>query len=357
MNMPGSWSEWETELQAHAGEALAMARRLGTPEAMYAVLNCQLIITTGPAAADQHLAVADELITLAEQSGDEASGLLARHFVYLSMMQKGNIAAAVAAYQRFAELAEIHQIPYVTWMVATERVSESLRQGDLAAAERLLADADRVWPNSTVVTQQLFTLRREQGRSAEITRQVLDLHAQDPVLTVWTILEVLIRIESGTMRGIRETVQTLVGDWIFRPQGIEWLRSMSWLSEAVAYIDDAESAAALYDTLLPFADLNLAMTASDQIGGSVAHYLGLLAGAMRRWPEADRHFRDAYARNAEWGNRLFLAHTAYAWVESKIERGIIDAESRTLLDDAERQSDEMGLTVLSDRCRRLRERL
>ena len=43
--------------------------------------------------------------------------------------------------------------------------------------------------------------------------------------------------------------------------------------------------------------------------GAVARYLGLLAAAMARWGDAERHFEDALEMNARIGARPWLAHT------------------------------------------------
>ena len=359
VDLPESWQAWVDELQNLAEEAVAMARRIGEPSGVIAALSSRVIVATGPAAAERYLAVAREQIALAEQLGTQAPVLLAYHWWFLAAAQQGEIASSDNADHQLAALVTTYRITFFEWLVAVQRVARALRDGRLSDAEEGIADAERIWASSAVALQQLFTLRREQGRVVELTRRVLEAHARDPVATPWIIIDLLIRLESGSVRGVRETLQTLVNQWIERPAAAEWLRSMSWLVEAVVAVDDGESAATLYPVLIPYADVNLVMGTSDLAGGSLAHYLGLLARTMGHLSTAEAHFEEACQHNARWGNRIYLAHSSFELADLLAERdGEAERErAQQMLDTAEGLAVEIGLVTLGQRCRALRERL
>lgn len=359
INLPESWQAWVEELQQLAEDAVAMARRIGEPSGLIAALSSQVIVATGPTASERYLAVSREQIALAERLGTQAPVLLAYHWWFLAAAQQGDMESSTDADRQLATLVTTYQITFFEWLLTAQRVALALHDGRLNDAEDGITEAERIWPNSAVVLQQLFTLRREQGRTVEITRQVRDTRARDPITTSWIIIELLIRIESGSLRGVRETLRSLVDQWIERPAAAEWLRSMSWLAEAVVAVDDTELAATLYRTLTPYAEVNLVMGVSDLAGGAVTHYLGLLARTMGTLPTAEAHFAAAYERNERWGNRIYLAHTSYEWADLLAERDAGPEHERagTLLDTAENLASDIGLVVLGQRCRALRERL
>jgi hypothetical protein len=65
-------------------------------------------------------------------------------------------------------------------------------------------------------------------------------------------------------------------------------------------VDDEESAANLYDSLTPWAELN-AVDVAEGCRGAVSRYLGLLAAMLGRRSEASAHFEHAIAANERMG--------------------------------------------------------
>jgi uncharacterized protein HemY len=69
---------------------------------------------------------------------------------------------------------------------------------------------------------------------------------------------------------------------------------------------------------------------AEGIRGSVARYLGILAATLKRWQEAERHFEDAVAMNAQMGARPWLAHTHTDYARMLLARGHPDDRERAL---------------------------
>jgi DNA-binding CsgD family transcriptional regulator len=189
-------------------------------------------------------------------------------------------------------------------------------------------------------------LRREQGHLDEfvsLIERTRRMETNTPFVRVATIMP---PVEIGNEHAARQALEVGTIDDVARPP-LD-LRSMSWLAEVCATLYDRARAEILYQHLLPHADRNLATVASDYAGGSVSLYLGLLATTLARWDEAERNFAEALAKNAEWGYRLYVAYTQYAWADMLIRRGRREDRERALglLGQARATADELGMARL-----------
>ena len=119
---------------------------------------------------------------------------------------------------------------------------------------------------------------------------------------------------------------------------------MSLLAETSALLSDADSAAALYERLAPWAAFN-AVDVGEGIRGSISRYLGILAVTTERRQEAEQHFDDALAMNESMGARPWLAYTQHDYAEILLARGGPgDRErARELLDSALATYHELGM--------------
>jgi tetratricopeptide (TPR) repeat protein len=126
----------------------------------------------------------------------------------------------------------------------------------------------------------------------------------------------------------------------------EWLLAMSLLAETALVLGDRERAAVVHRLLSPWAALN-AVDQAEGFRGSVARDLGMLAGALERWDDAQRHFEDALAMNGRTGARPWLAHTRHDYARMLSARGRPgDRErARTLRDAALADYRELGMAA------------
>ena len=90
----------------------------------------------------------------------------------------------------------------------------------------------------------------------------------------------------------------------------EWLYGMSLLAETCALLLDKDAASLLYESLLPYANLN-GVDLTEGFAGSVSRYLGLLAETMAHRDQAGRHFEDALAMNERMAALPWLAYTQH----------------------------------------------
>jgi tetratricopeptide (TPR) repeat protein len=96
------------------------------------------------------------------------------------------------------------------------------------------------------------------------------------------------------------------------PCDVNWLETIGALGEACAMLGDADRAAQLYGLLLPY-EGRLEAVAGRALAswGAVDRHLGVMAAAMSRWEDAERHLEAALRENQRLGFRPWLASTRY----------------------------------------------
>jgi tetratricopeptide (TPR) repeat protein len=117
--------------------------------------------------------------------------------------------------------------------------------------------------------------------------------------------------EVGLEADAREKFEALARhDFADLPFDSDRLFQMSLLSQVCTLLGDRQRAAKLYDLLLPYAGCNV-LAYPELSLGSTSQYLGLLASALSRWAEAERHFDAAIDMHTEMGARPWLSHTQH----------------------------------------------
>ena len=151
-----------------------MARRIDDPVALTAALASELLVSWAPDNLDRRLALDDELVSVAATNGIAYAELIGRHFRMVDHLESGDRAAADADFAACQLLAERlgHYAFHV--QLAWYRSMLAFVEGRLDDAEQLVHDAFQrnlasnepaAW---TAYGAQMFRLRREQGRHAEL---------------------------------------------------------------------------------------------------------------------------------------------------------------------------------------------
>ena len=100
----------------------------------------------------------------------------------------------------------------------------------------------------------------------------------------------------------------------------EWMFSMALLAAPVAAVGDADAAAAVYGLLEPFAHA-YAVAPVEGVFGAVARGLGVVASALGRHDDAERHLEAAIALERRMGGRPWLAHAQHDLGAALLRRG------------------------------------
>jgi hypothetical protein len=192
----------------------------------------------------------------------------------------------------------------------------ALLRGDFAEAEDAVNRADQLAMGldgldlSGLNGVQLFSIRREQGRLAELT-PVLQLLTRAGGSDLWRPGLAALYAELGMLAEAAIEVDRSVVDGIVEaPDDSRSVLSVSYLADAAAAVGDARAARVLYETMAPWSGLTVAAFVTACYG-PVDRYLGMLAYTVDDLEGAERHLRRAVEQCRALRTPTYEAHCWY----------------------------------------------
>ena len=258
------------------------------------------------------------------------------------------------------ELAEVHAMALRLCQPFTLHVGEhyastlALCFGRLAEAEAA-AHRSREWSRlltgraaSGIYGIQMFGIRREQGRLAELAAVTRVLADSDRSNSAWRPGLAALLAELGMVEEARRELERVRREGFDELRSTLWLASLTYLADACAAVGDEALAALLYPELAPLAGGNVVIGHGVACYGAADRYLGLLASALGDHDRAVEHFERALAVNREMGATTWVAHTLFAYGRTLRMRGGEDdaLEASALLSEAATSAERIGMPVL-----------
>jgi len=341
-------------------QALALARSANDPRALFDALYLNVRYDRRPNQSASRLAYMDELLRLGESGSEPEHVQEIMAFRMLERLERGEVDEGWAD-QQFAwtSTLDFHQ-PFYDYTTILSKAMWALLAGRFAEAEQLAEQGLRVGQQMQVENVdgvfgiQMFTIRREQGRLAEVAPVVKHFVAQQGIRAVWRPGLALIYSELDLRAESQQEFDRLADrNFTDVPQDELGVTSLVYLAEVCAYLGNSERAAMLSDRLRPYADRNIFAGFHLPCLGSGSYYLGLLAGARSRWAEAELHYQEALEMNTRMGAVTWLAHTQHHYGALLLERGrTIDREyAQQLLHQAVATADRLGMLSLAEQVR------
>lgn len=334
-------------------EALRMARSFGNSALVDASPSLLNDFAWGPEDSEELRGYALEIAAAARAEGDmemvsQSLFRAAVHSLELGLVRE---CETIAEDMRQVD-ARLRQ-PALRYFDIGLRAMLALLRGDLKAAEAVILEGLRLrapgnTQSSDPLSVAIFTLRREQGRIAELRPLVLAFAERDEA-TTWLPGLALMHLEFGDRDAARALLASLAADGFAAvPRDGRWTTSLVYLAEVCVRLDDPAHAAALYERLLPWAGRNIVLGGGSGCPGSTDRFLGMLAGTMRRWTDAERHFGLALAINERGGALAPLAHTQHDFAQMLLERRFPGDRERALglLRQARDVAARLGLVAL-----------
>jgi hypothetical protein len=179
------------------------------------------------------------------------------------------------------------------------------------------------------------------------------LSAADPGNLAWPAITAWCLAEAGAgdraAEVLRRTDPASAAD---ADKNYLWWAVIVGFSAAVDLVGDRRWAEALYDLAAPYAGTNCTLGLASFLGAA-DHWLGVLATAAGRYPEADAHLAAALARHRTMGARPWTALTEEAYGRLLALRGQpADVEqAAALTESAMRTAKELELTAITSRPR------
>jgi DNA-binding CsgD family transcriptional regulator len=338
---------------------IAMARRLGDRVGLATVLM-RAYWSRGTSPLDVILDMQTEARDIAEELGNneiraEAIAWRVPTFVALS-----DLAAARKEVEVLRRTAEQTAQPFMLHVAEHYGAAIALCDGRLDEAE-VMARRSHEWSRlltgrdpSAVHGVQMFGLRREQGRLAELAPVIRILAADGERRGPWRPGLVALLAELGMESEARRELSRLAADGLDQFRESLWLAALMYLTDACAVVGDAETAALVYPELEPFRGETVMIGHLVACQGAADRYLGMLAATLGEWERAAGHFEAALALNREMGADTWLAHTYYEYGRTLLARPGDRSTAGALLVEAASLAERIGLASLLTRIRALR---
>jgi DNA-binding winged helix-turn-helix (wHTH) protein len=299
--------------EALSSEALALARHAGDSVALRDALEARLWACLGPDRLDERLAVARELLALADAQQSRHMALLAHNVEFGAELVRGDVAAAERALAAFAHLAEELREPAPRFYATFYAGSGALARGDLDRAEQLFRAAlvrgrESVPYAHFMCTAQLFVITYLRGgpEDPELERVLFG----EMMALPYSWLPALRSSYAFTtyLRGDRAAAQREFAALMSEVKAIRrdehWLVTMGALSTLAVLLGDREAAACLYDLLLPYDGLFMVHDLLRSITGTIGAALGNLATLLERFTVAEEHLARAAEQAAVIGGAM-----------------------------------------------------
>jgi hypothetical protein len=346
---------------------VAMAERTGDEVARVATLVSRYFALWGPEHMEDRLRSADEILRIAQRTGQTKRVLDARLFRIMAMFELGDMQQADAEIAAFrAESADLRQ-PYYLWYAAMLPATRALLGGSFAAGEKLaeeaLAVGERAHDPAAIVIYgaQMLWSWREQGRTAELEvamASILDVAGAIPIAHVamaW------VSAELGQLDDARKQIESVKAqeaeEGATHHSAPGWMAGTMMKADLAYALEDADFAASVYAQLQQYAG-HTVMVWLAFCGGPVDYYLGLLAATTGDGDMARNHFDSARRMARAMGALPMVAHIEHAHAKLLLRTGTRtgDPDPAELIDRAATIANELGMTPLLEAVEALRDR-
>ena len=341
-----------------SGEAVELARRVSDTSGLGFALVARHWSLWGPHNVQERLQAANDLLGLAQSSGDERLAIQGHRWRMIDLLELGEIDAVDVEIDAYAQIATRRRRVADALYVHIYRAMRCLLAGDFDRADEESREALRLGerlqdPNAGSATLlQAFVLRRERGGLERIEGAIRHYAESYATIPGWYCVLSLLHAESGRPDEAREALDGFAREE-FRGLPLDgiWLGAIAHLAETAAVLGDATHAAALYELLEPYADRNVAIGWASTCYGSASRHLGLLADVLGRREQAVAHFKVALAMNERMRARPWVARTQ---VELARVLPREDERASALLDSGTAEAERLGMPRLTALAARLR---
>jgi DNA-binding NarL/FixJ family response regulator len=345
-------------------EAVALARRLGDPATLAAALYDRHLAIWGadqPALAGERLAMATEVVDLAEQVGDWAMALRGRGLRRTDLLELGDLAgfdADLAAAERTAEqLRQLHH----RWPLPMAHATRAMLAGRFAEAEELAAQGLAIGRQAgdkgvgLRYAAVIANLRLMEGRFGETVELFQRLSARVPTLPVYRVGLAGALIEAGRAdEGQAEVERLAAGDLAALPRDLGWSWTLAGLAFVCHHLGDTTRAANVRKLLEPYGERNMVILGALSMGPA-AYYLGLLDLTLGQPETAVRRFQHAaaLAGRLQAPPLIAMSHEGQARALLALNRPGDRQQAAALLGEVVATAQELGIHGLGERANAL----
>jgi class 3 adenylate cyclase len=311
-------------------QARPMAQRLNDRRSMFEILVSDLMPNGAPPPSGSGIEERRQALVLIWEIAKELESTLqieALSRIGAGFLEIGDIDGFDSTVSKQHEIAKTSRASFDQWIAANGTAMRGIIQGAFQEAERAALKALNVMSSHDVdfplgvYGMQMFTVRREQGRLAEVAPLVKRFVAENPQDSVWRPGLMLIASDLGFEMQARRTFEQIAESDFALPLDSKRTVTLAYLAEVCARLRDGRRAEQLYGLLLPYRELAIVVPTHTLCCGAAARYLGMLSTAMDDWPSAERHFEAALAMEERMKAWPWLAHTRCEYADMLLARG------------------------------------
>jgi ATP/maltotriose-dependent transcriptional regulator MalT len=337
------------------GNAVALARRLRDRLGLAKVL-VRSYWSRGTSSLDEILAMLSEAQDIGDELGEPEIRAEAMAWRVPTFVALGDLESARREVAALRETADQTAQPFILHVVEHYASALALCDGRLQEAEAMAAlshDWSRLLTGrdaSGTYGIQMFSIRREQGRLAEVAPVLRVLAGGSARHGPWRPGLIALLADLGMEPEARDQLGRIADAGLEPLRETLWLASLTYLADASAALGDERVAALVYPELEPHSGSNVMIGHLVTSYGAADRYLGMLAATLGEWERAEEHLERALELNRRMGAKTWVAHTAYQYARLLHRRGRgRSEEAQALLREASSLADEIGLATLTGR--------
>jgi hypothetical protein len=337
---------------ALAGEAKAMARRLGDRATFFEVVcSCSgalWVPSTLATALPDHA----EAIATAQDLDDPVGLVRAATLGYALATRDGQFMLAEERLAIARATAKKLGQPSLLWLATYGDASNALLHGDTEEAEQLATAAFEMGtaigqPDaSAFYSVQIIRTREEQGRLGELVSLIADAANENPSLPTYKAGLTAALLQSGDRNGARQLVGQAAAESFALPEDGAWLEGIIFYATVVIELHLPAHAEQLIKLLAPSRNQVPHNTLISH--SPVATFLGGLASMLGHFEEGEAHFKEAAELSRRGQMKFAEAHTNMLWgrmLRTRNEPGDAD-RARSLLEHARDSAATRGYAMV-----------
>lgn len=343
------------ELMEMLDGAIAMARRIESPRALVESLRTRLNVDRDPSGIHERVRLIEEMLGIADRIEERYLQMELRAFRIYDLVPLGDVEGWRRDLEALGALSREVAEPFYEYSHQTMSVAPLIQAAQFERAEQMAMAAFEtgqmlgVDNNEGVMGVQMFSIRREQGRLAEIAPVIQHFLNEQGAAAAWRPGLALIYADIGELDKARREFELLAADrFAMIPKDSLFQTSLTYLAETCCALEAADEAEVLYELLLPYRDLAVVVGNASVCLGATDRYLGQLASMLSRWDDAVAHFERAIELDSSMSAATWLPRSQYQYSRMLFRRGRPeDVESASaMLDAAATAADELGLRGL-----------
>jgi tetratricopeptide (TPR) repeat protein len=336
-----------------------MARKHNNVRSLFDITATEAMVFPTPVAAEfeQRSRIIRQYFEASKLHADPFEATYAAGLICARFLEIADIEGFQATLKHLADLARTTQAASDRWVSGAFETVSAILTGDYAAAERLANEAysavkdANLGPYVGIYGVHMFTIRRDQGRLAEVAPLVKRFISENPEESIWKPGLMLVASDLGFQAQARQHFETFANNDFALPQDAKRQLTLTYFAEVCAALGDANRAEKLHALLHPFRDVTVLAAPNTICCGATRHFLGLLAATMADWQASEEHFREALALNERlkaWP-RLAWSQFEYARMLLARQRNGDSVLAQNLREKAVAAAERMGMGLLIQR--------